>query len=61
MPDSKAKKAWIAAHTFQITAKINRNTDKDIVEYYGDKIPATTMKMVLRDYMARHPKGEIEK
>lgn len=57
MGDSEKKKAWMAANTVQATAKLNRNTDADIIEYFGDKIPAAVIKAVLREYMERHPKA----
>lgn len=31
MPDSAAKKAWVAAHTQRIVMKLNLNTDADIL------------------------------
>lgn len=31
MPDSPAKKAWIAAHTQRIALKLNLNTDADVL------------------------------
>lgn len=56
MPDSAAKKKWMAENTVQVTAKLNRNQDKDIVAYFGDKIPASKVKEILREYMKNHPK-----
>lgn len=55
MGDSEKKKAWMAANTVQATAKLNRNTDADIVEYFGDKIPAAIIKAALREYIKNHP------
>lgn len=54
MSDSEAKKAWMKANTVQATAKLNRNTDSDIIEYFGDKIPAAIVKAALREYMENH-------
>lgn len=54
MPESEKKKAWMAANTVQATAKLNRNTDADIIEYFGDKIPASVIKSALREYIANH-------
>lgn len=56
MPDSEKKKAWIRANTIQATVKLNRNTDADIFQYFGDKIPGATLKEALREYMRNHPK-----
>lgn len=56
MPESEKKKAWMAANTVQATAKLNRNTDADIIEYFGDKIPAAVIKSALREYMEHHTK-----
>ena len=55
MPDSEAKKAWMKEHTVMIAAKLNKNTDADIFNYYGGKVTAGDIKCALRDYMARHP------
>lgn len=60
MADSEAKRIWMGAYTVQVAARLNRHTDKDILEYFGDRISASKVKEVLRDYMARHPKGEKE-
>jgi hypothetical protein len=54
MGDSEKKKAWMAANTVQATAKLNRNTDADIIEYFGDKIPAAVIKAALREYIENH-------
>lgn len=32
MPDSKAKKAWTAAHTTRIVMNLNHNTDAQILK-----------------------------
>ena len=58
MPDSPKKVAWMKENTTQATIRINHNTDKDILEYFGEKISATTIKAVLRQYMKEHPKEE---
>ena len=55
MPDSEAKKAWMKANTVMAAVKLNRNTDKDIIDYFGDKISASTIKTALREYMQNHP------
>lgn len=53
IPDSEAKKAWDKEHTTQIAAKLNRNTDADIIAYLAtcDSIGGT-IKKALRLYMA---------
>lgn len=58
MPDSAAKKAWIKANTSQLTAKLNNNTDADIINYLKsvDNV-AGTVKAAIREYMTTH-KGE---
>ena len=60
MPESEAKKAWMKANTVQATAKLNRNTDADIIDYFGDKIPASVIKAALREYMKNHPENGEE-
>lgn len=56
MPDSPKKAAWMKENTTQATLRLNHNTDKDILEYFGGKISATKIKEVLRQYMKEHPK-----
>lgn len=56
MADSPKKVAWMKENTTQATVRINRNTDKDIIEYFGEKISATTIKAVLRQHIKDHPK-----
>lgn len=58
MGESEKKKAWMAANTVQATAKLNRNTDADIIEYYGDRITAADIKTALREYILNHKKRE---
>lgn len=55
MPDSKAKKQWMKENTVQVTAKLNKRTDADIICFYGEKIPAATIKEALRAYMGVNP------
>ena len=56
MPDSEKKKAWMQANTIVSSVKLNRNTDQDIIGFYGDKITASTIKSALRYYMEHHEK-----
>lgn len=55
MPDSEAKKAWMRANTVMAAVKLNRNTDTDIINYFGDKISAAVIKASLREYIKNHP------
>lgn len=55
MPDSEAKKAWMRANTVMAAVKLNRNTDKDIIDFFGDKISASVIKAALREYIKNHP------
>lgn len=54
MPDSEAKKRWDKENTTFIKAKLNRNTDKDILEYLADKPKQTVIKAALREYIQNH-------
>lgn len=54
MPDSEAKKAWMRANTVMAAVKLNRNTDTDIINYFGDKISAAVIKAALREYIKNH-------
>lgn len=54
MPDSEKKKQWMKDNTVMATAKLNRNTDADIIDYYGGRISAANVKEALRFYMQSH-------
>ena len=56
MADSPKKVAWMKENTTQATVRINHNPDKDIIEYFVEKISATTIKAVLRQHIKDHPK-----
>ena len=64
MPDSEAKRKWIAKNTIVFSIKLMRRTEADIIEYL-DKMAATkglakatVFKMALREYMANHREVE---
>lgn len=61
MGESEKKKAWMKANTVQATAKLNRNTDADILDYYDGKLSAADIKTALREYISNHPKQEENK
>ena len=54
MADSEAKKQWMRKNTVQATVKLNKRTDADIIQYFGEKIPAATIKDALREYIKNH-------
>lgn len=56
MKDSPKKTAWMKENTSVSTIRINHNTDKDIIDYFGTKIPASVIKMALREYIKNNPK-----
>lgn len=51
MPDSVAKKNWMKANTTFIGAKLNNNTDRDILDYLNGKQAQTEIKKALRYYI----------
>ena len=51
MPDSEAKKRWMKENTVQISIKLNKNTDGDILDYLAGKQNQTEIKRILREYI----------
>ena len=58
MPVSEAQKRatakWQKENTVIITVRLQKSTDKDILNYLQDKAKATTIKAALREYMENH-------
>ena len=54
MPDSEAKKKWQKENTVFIGLKLQKSTDKDILEYLKDKSNQTEIKRILKEYIANH-------
>lgn len=48
MPDSKAKRQWIAQNTTFIGLKLNNNTDADILSALKGKARQTEIKRLVR-------------
>ena len=57
MPDSEAKKMWIAEHTTRIVMKLNNNTDRDILEKLSN-VPSKQgyIKTLIREDIAKESK-----
>lgn len=53
MPDSKAKREWIAKNTTRITLKLNHHTDSDILAALEGKAKQTEIKRLLRIAIAQ--------
>lgn len=52
MPDSEAKRRWIAGNTTMITLKLNNRTDADILAALEDKAKQTEIKRLIRAGLA---------
>lgn len=48
MPDSKAKREWMAKNTTMITLKLNNHTDADILAALEGKPKQTEVKRLVR-------------
>ena len=56
MADRREQKlAWDKENTVFVAAKLNKNTDADILEYLADKSKQTIIKAALREFIANHP------
>lgn len=53
MPDSDAKKAWMAANTTQVTLKLNNRTDADILAALEGKQKQTEIKRLIREALKK--------
>lgn len=58
--DSEAKRKWIKENTKMIAVKLNKNTDKDILEYFETQKQkdnsfsfAGAFKQALKEYIAK--------
>ena len=64
MPDSEAKRKWMAKNSIVFSVKLMRRTEADIIEYLESNLSrgigkGTVIKAALREYMANHSeKGE---
>lgn len=65
MPDSEAKKKWIAENTIVFSLKLMKKADADIIAYLDSKgaegvKKGTVIKQALREYMKNHPDPKPE-
>lgn len=65
MPDSEAKRKWMAKNAIVFSVKLMRRTEADIIEYLEANLSrgigkGTVLKAALREYMANHPIGGKE-
>lgn len=54
MPESEAKRKWQKENTVFIGVKLQKSTDKDILDFLENKPNQTTIKIALRYYMENH-------
>lgn len=54
MPESEARKKWQKENTVFIGVKLQKSTDKDILDFLSDKQNQTVIKIALREYIANH-------
>lgn len=54
MPESEAKRKWQKENTVFIGVKLQKSTDKDILDFLQGKQNQTTIKLALREYMENH-------
>lgn len=58
MPDSAAKKAWVAEHTTRVVVKLNHNTDCAILEKLAQvDSKQGYIKQLIREDIARSTKS----
>ena len=54
MPESEAKRKWQKENPVFIGVKLQKSTDKDILDFLQGKQNQTTIKLALREYMENH-------
>ena len=54
MPDSEAKKKWIAENSVIYTVKLMRKTDQDVIDFLDGKNKRNTICAAIREYMKNH-------
>ena len=54
MYESEAKRKWQKENTVQISVKLQKTTDKDILDYLDGKQKQTVIKAALREYIENH-------
>ncbi len=59
MPDSEAKKKWMAENSIVFSVKFMRTTEADMIEYMEKRMKegvakGTLIKKALREYMKNH-------
>lgn len=59
MADTEKQRAWQKENTVVITMRLQKSTDKDILDFLEGKQNQTTIKLALREYMKNH-KEETE-
>lgn len=55
MYESEAKRKWQKENTVFVGTKLQKSTDKDIIEFLSNKSKQTIVKKALREYMKNHP------
>ena len=58
MPDSPSKRKWDAENIRTITIKLNRNKDKDIIEFLESKNKHDAICEAVRYYIEHAKQGE---
>lgn len=51
MPESEARKRWTQENTVYISLKLQRSTDRDILDFLDGKPKQTEIKRILREYI----------
>jgi len=59
MPESEAKKQWFKENSINITVKLMKRTEPDLVEFLDSQLAkgigrGTMIKIALREYMQNH-------
>lgn len=58
MPDSEAKKKWIAENSVIYTVKFMRKTDQDVIDFLQGKNRRNTICEAIRYYIENHKVDE---
>lgn len=54
MADNEKQREWQKTNTVMLSARLQKTTDRDILEYLEDKPKQTIIKAALREYIQNH-------
>lgn len=60
MAESEAHKKWVKENTVMVSVRLQKSTDKDILDYLSNKSNQTVIKLALREYIKNHSEEDLQ-